>query len=102
MTRAAIFSFVLMLSTDFAHTGTVVAPAPIRQKTVFVSKPDKPNPALEALCNGLSGIGKGFGNVTAGTAKGAGWFFGELLRPVQGLRDGMIDAFGVKENARGK
>ena len=99
---AAIFSLLLFLSTDFANTGTVVSPAPIRQKTVIVSKPAKPNPALEALGNGLAGIGKGLGNVGAGAAGGVGWFFGELFRPVNALRDGMIDTFGVKENVRPK
>ena len=99
---AAIFSLVVFLSTDFARAGAVVAPAPIRQKTVMVSKPGRPNPVFDSLGNGIAGIGKGLGNVSTGAAGGAAWFFGELLRPVNALREGLINTFGVKENQGAK
>ena len=88
-----------MFSTDFSETQTVVAPPENQEKVVYAQKPARPNPAIQAMGNGINGVGKGLGNVAKGTAKGAGWFFGELLRPVEALRTGLIDAFGVKEGS---
>ena len=89
-----------MFSTDFSNTNTVVAPANNRQKVVYPQQPSRPNPALQALGNGVDGVGKGVGGVAKGAGQGLGWFFGELLRPVEALRTGMIDTFGVKEPAQ--
>ena len=82
-----------MFTTDFSNTNTGVPSAKNPQ-------PSKPNPALQALGNGINGIGKGVGDMANGAGQGLGWFFSELLRPVEALRAGMIDTFGVKEPVR--
>ena len=85
----AILSLVLCLTTGFANAQTVIHPA----------KPAAPNPVLQGMSNGVNGIGQGLGNVAKGTAQGTGWFFQELLRPVEAMRVGIIDMFGVKEES---
>ena len=85
-----LLTTILLLTTDFSNTGSVV---PTRQ-------PAKPNAAAQALGNRISGIGKGMGNIATGVGKGAGWFFGELLRPLDAMRNGLIDTFGVPEKKR--
>ena len=99
---ATFLSLFFMFSTDFSNTQTVVVPPENQEKVVYAQKPAKPNAAMQALGNGVGGVGKGLGTVAQGTAKGAGWFFGELLRPVEALRTGLIDTFGVKENPGSK
>ncbi len=96
---AGILSMALMLTTDFTATQTVVVPENNNKKVVYSQKPAKPNPVFQAMGNGIDGVGKGLGNTAQGTAKGAGWFFQELLRPVEALRTGLIDTFGVKESS---
>ncbi len=86
----ALLTTILLLTTDFSNTRAVVPP----------QKPSKPNAVAQALGNSASGIGKGVGNIANGAGKGAGWFFGELLRPLDALRNGMIDKFGVTEKKR--
>lgn len=93
----ALMSCILMLTTDFSSTPTVVVPEGNSQKVIYSKKQAAPNPAVRAVGNGINGIGKGMGGVTQQAGKGAGWFFGELLRPVEALRNGLIDVFGVKE-----
>ncbi len=51
----------------------------------------------EGMGQGIQGVGKGMGNAAGGAAKGAGWIFSELMRPVEAIRTGLIDVFGVKE-----
>ena len=99
---AAFLSLFLLLSTDFSGTQTVVVPPENDQKIVYAQQPAKPNPTIAALGNGVNGVGKGLGNAAQGAAKGAGWFFQELLRPVEALRTGLIDTFGVKEESTRK
>ncbi len=86
----AILTTALLLATDFPDQGTVVPPTQNTRKVVYPKAPSSPNA-------GVQGLGKGLGNVMDGAGKGASWFFGELLRPVEALRTGLVNAFGGPE-----
>jgi len=55
--------------------------------------------ALKNTMTGAQALAFGAGNVTKSAAQnvgsGAGWVAGEFLRPLNTMREGMIDAFGV-------